>query len=77
MSFRAPQALPEGDPEWPLDAASAQAALPDALTVLGTRKLVSGGQPCYEFRCADGERSVRILVDARYGRELGIEVEKP
>ena len=77
VSFRAPQALPEGDPEWPLDAASAQAALPDALTVLGTRKLVSGGQPCYEFRCADGERSVRILVDARYGRELGIEVEKP
>ena len=72
----APQSMPEGEAEWPLGPEAARAALPEAVTVLGTRKLISGGVPCYEFSCADGERRVKITVDARYGRELGIEVKK-
>ena len=76
VSFRAPERMPEGAWSWPLDPEAAKAALPDALSVLGQRKLVSGGLPCYEYRCVDGERQVRILVDAQYGRELGIEIER-
>ena len=74
-SFRAPEDVPEGELSWPLDAASAQAALPASLSVLGTRRVVLQGKPCYEFRCADGERQVTITVDAQYGRELAVEVE--
>ena len=73
-SFRAPEPMSGGDLSWPLSAEAAQAALPSSLSVLGARKLVSGGRPCYEFSCADGERTVKITVDAVYGRELGIEV---
>ncbi len=76
VSFRAPQSMTGGDLSWPLEPEAAQAALPESLTVLETRKLVSGGLPCYEFRCADGERRVTVTVDAQYARELAIEVEK-
>ncbi len=75
-SFRAPEALPEGELRWPLDAASAQAALPSALTPLSSRKVVVQGKPCYEFACVDGERHVKITVDAEYGRELAVEVSR-
>ena len=68
--------MPEGELSWPLDAASAQAALPASLSVLGSRRVVLQGKPCYEFRCADGERQVTITVDAQYGRELAVEVER-
>ena len=72
--YRAPEELPQGELSWPLDAASAQAALPSTLTPLSSRKVVCQGQPCYEFACVDGERHVKITVDAEYGRELAIEV---
>ncbi len=75
-SFRAPESMPEGKLSWPLDAASAQAALPDSLTPLSSRRIVFEGKPCYEFDCADGDRRVRITVDAEYGRELAVEVEQ-
>ena len=74
-SFRAPESVSGGDMSWPLSDADAQAALPDTLTPLGSRKLVYAGQPCYAFRCADGERNVQIIVDAQYARQLSIEVE--
>ena len=67
---------PEGELSWPLDAAAAQAALPSTLTPLSSRRVVFDGKPCYEFACADGGRQVKITVDAQYGRELDVEVEK-
>ena len=67
---------PDGELEWPLSAEDAAAALPDALNVLGSRRLILDGKPCYEFSCSDGSRSVKICVDAEYGRELSIEVER-
>ena len=73
-SFRAPEAIRGGDVSWPLSAEDAQAALPDSLTPLGSRKIVYAAQPCYEFHCVDGERNVRIIVDAQYARQLAIEV---
>ena len=63
-SFRAPERMPEGELNWPLDAAAAQAALPSGLTPLSSR--------CVVF---DGKRRVTITVDAEYGRELAVEVE--
>ena len=70
---RGRQALESGRYELAVDMLmEAVAAAPD---VLETRKLVSGGLPCYEFRCADGERRVTVTVDAQYARELAIEVE--
>ena len=75
-SFRAPDKPPEGELKWPLDAASAQAALPSTLTPLSSRRVVVRGKPCYEFVCVDGERHVKITVDAQYGRELAVEVER-
>ncbi len=74
-SFRAPEAMPEGELSWPLGAEAAQAALPSGLTPLTSRRIVFEGRPCYEFSCADGERQVKITVDAEYGRELAVEVE--
>ena len=74
--FRAPENLPEGKLNWPLDAASAQAALPSTLTPLSSQKVVYQGKPCYEFACVDGERHVKITVDAEYGRELNVEVTR-
>ena len=76
FSFRAPDELPSGDLSWPLDAAAAQAALPSDLTPLSSRRVIFRGQPCYEYACLDGERQVKITVDAQYGRELAIDVEK-
>ena len=73
-SFRAPDPIRGGDVSWPLSPEDAQAALPDTLTPLGSRKIVYAGQPCYEFHCVDGERGVRIIVDAQYARQLAIEV---
>ena len=75
-SFRAPESMPPGGLSWPLSPETAQAALPSSLTPLGSRKVVFDGKPCYEFDCADGERKVTITVDAQYGRELAVEVEK-
>ena len=72
--YRAPEDMPEGELNWKLDAASAQAALPSVLTPLSSRRVVYQGKPCYEFACIDGERHVRITVDAEYGRELAVEV---
>lgn len=74
-SFRAPESLPEEELSWPLTPEAAQAALPSALTPLGSRKVVYAGRPCYAFDCVDGERQVEITVDAEYGRELAIEVK--
>ena len=73
-SFRAPEAMPEGELNWPLSAEAAQAALPSTLTALSSRRVVFDGKPCYEFSCADGERQVTVVVDAEYGRELDVEV---
>ena len=73
-SFRAPDKPPEGELKWPLDAASAQAALPSTLTALSSRRIVFDGKPCYEYSCLDGERRVTVTVDAEYGRELAVEV---
>ena len=75
-SFRAPESMPEGELSWPLAAEAAQAALPSSLTPLDWRRVVFEGKPCYEFSCADGERQVKITVDAQYGRELAVEVTK-
>ena len=72
--YRAPEDLPEGELSWPLDAVSAQAALPSSITPLSSRKVVCQGLPCYEFACVDGERHVKITVDAAYGRERAVEV---
>ena len=75
-SYRAPTGMPEGKLSWPLDPSAAQAALPDTLTPSSSRRIVYQGKPCYEFVCADGERQVRVTVDAEYGRELSVEVER-
>lgn len=75
-SFRAPEDMPGAALSWPLDAAAAQAALPDTLTPQDVRRIVFDGKPCYEYSCSDGDREVRIVVDARYGRELDVKVEK-
>ena len=75
-SYRAPENMPEGKLSWPLEAEAAQAALPDTLTPLSSQRIVFEGKPCYEFDCVDGERQVRITVDAEYGRELAVEVER-
>ena len=75
-SFRAPDKPPEGELKWPLDAASAQAALPSTLTALSSRRIVFDGKPCYEYSCLDGERRVTVTVDAEYGRELNVEVAR-
>lgn len=75
-SFRAPEELPSGTLSWPLSAEAAQAALPDILTPEDSRRIVFGGKPCYEFTCRDGEREVKITVDAEYGRELAVEVSR-
>ena len=74
-AFRAPEGIANGSYDWPLSESDAQAALPSSLVPLGSRRVVYEGQPCYEFRCRDGERSVTILVDARYARQLSITVE--
>ncbi len=75
-SFRAPESVPEGELSWPLEPGAAQAALPSTLTPLSSRRVVVRGKPCYEFVCVDGERHVKITVDAQYGRELAVEVER-
>lgn len=75
-SYRAPRAMSGGELSWPLSAEDAQAALPSELAPLGWRRLVLDDQPCYEYRCVDGEREVRITVDAQYARELSIEVAR-
>ena len=75
-SFRAPEGDMSADLSWPLDSEAARAALPDSLTPLGAKKVISGGQPCYEYRCRDGERLVSILVDAEYARMLSVEVTR-
>ena len=72
--FRAPEGQPEGELSWPLSAEDAKAALPDSLETLGVKKVISGGEPCYRFRCRDGERSVTVLVDAAYARMRSVEV---
>ena len=74
--YRAPEGMPEGKLNWPLEPEAAQAALPDTLTPSASRRIVYRGKPCYEFLCADGERQVRVTVDAEYGRELSVEVER-
>ena len=74
--YRAPEGMPEGKLSWPLEPEAAQAALPDTLTPSSSRRIVYQGKPCYEFLCADGERQVRVTVDAEYGRELSVEVER-
>lgn len=68
--------LPENALSWPLSPEDAAAALPAGLNVLGSRRIVTGGRPCYEYSCSDGGRSVRICVDAEYGGQLAIEVER-
>ena len=75
-SFRAPEGDMSADLSWPLDSEAARAALPDSLTPLGAKKVISGGKPCYEYRCRDGERLVRILVDAEYARMLSVDVSR-
>ena len=74
--FRAPEGGPDGDLTWPLSAEDARAALPDSLEALGVKKVISGGEPCYRFRCRDGERSVTVLVDAVYARMRSVEVTR-
>ena len=74
--YRAPEGMPEGKLSWPLEPEAAQAALPDTLTPSASRRIVYQGKPCYEFLCADGERQVHVTVDAEYGRELSVEVER-
>lgn len=75
-SYRAPDGDAATGAEWLLDADAAAAALPQQLSVLGSRKLICGGVPCYEFSCTDGEREIKICVDAEYGRQLSIEVSR-
>ena len=74
--FRAPEGRSDGDLTWPLSAEDARAALPDSLEALGVKKVISGGEPCYRFRCRDGERSVTVLVDAAYARMRSVEVSR-
>ena len=75
-SFRAPEGMPDGELSWPLSAEDAMAALPDSLEALGVKKVIAGGEPCYRFRCRDGEREVSILVDAVYARMRSVEVTR-
>ena len=75
-SFRAPETMPEGELRWMLDASAAQAALPSSLTPLSSRRIVFEGKPCYEYTCIDGERRVKVTVDAEYGRELAVSVSR-
>lgn len=75
-SFRAPE-MPTGEaPDWPLSAEAAQAALPASLTPLGVKKVIAGGEPCYRFRCRDGERAVTVIVDAVYAQMREVEVSR-
>ena len=75
-SFRAPEGQTDAELSWPLSAEAAQAALPDSLAPLGVKKVISGGEPCYRFRCRDGERTVNVLVDAVYAQMREVEVSR-
>ncbi len=65
--------------EWTLTAEEAAEKLPKGLKLLESRKVLlrSAGEqdlPCYELRCAGGERQVLLYVDAADGRQRRIEL---
>lgn len=68
---------------WNTDRETAQEKLPEGLKAEACRKVIlrSAGdrdQACYEFRCDDGGREVRVYVDAATGEQCRIELgERP
>lgn len=65
------------DVRWNMDEETARLALPDQVKVTAARRVIckSPGErdlACYEFSCTDGERNVRIYVDAETGRQCDI-----
>ena len=70
----------ESDVKWTVDESSAREKLSDGLELLSARRVIiasAGGRDtaCYEFTCLDeGDRQVRIYVDAETGSQCRIEL---